>query len=53
MEKLLKQINDICTSFLRDEGGNRLSPWAWVTFVKTITNTIQDYKVSDKKENGK
>ena len=47
MEKLAEQVNEVFTAFFRDENGNRLSPWAFVSFKETVMKTIKDYKPSN------
>lgn len=44
MEELIKQINNIFTQFFREEAGNRLSQFAFVSFHETVIKMIKDYK---------
>ena len=44
MEKLVKEVGQILNQFFIECQGNRLNQFAWVTLVKTILDTIRNYK---------
>jgi len=44
MEKLIKEVEQILNQFFIECRGNRLNQFAWVTLVKTILDTIRNYK---------
>ena len=44
MEELVKKIEQILNQFFIECQGNRLNQFAWVTLVKTILDTIRNYK---------
>jgi len=44
MEELEKQINDIFNQFFREEMGNRLSQFAFISFKETVIKMIRDFK---------
>lgn len=48
MEDLVKQVNNIFTQFFREEAGNRLSQFAFVSFHETVIKMIKDYKDGNK-----
>jgi len=43
-EDLVKKIEQILNQFFIECQGNRLNQFAWVTLVKTILDTIKNYK---------
>ena len=45
MEELEKQVKDIFKQFFREEMGNRLSQFAFVSFEETVIKMIRDYKI--------
>ena len=44
MEELVKKVEQILNQFFIECRGNRLNQFAWVTLVKTILDTIMNYK---------
>jgi len=46
MENLEKQLENIFDIFLKQELGNRLSEFAWMSFKDTIFKIIRDNKES-------
>lgn len=51
MEELIKKVDDIFTTFLREELGNRLSQFAMKALRDTILNEIRNFKTKEKEKN--
>jgi len=49
MDDLAKQVNDLCTTFFKEEYRNRLSQFSFGSFRKILIKMIQDYKVKNGK----
>lgn len=49
MEDLVTKVSDIFNQFFREEMGNRLSQFAFVSFKETVIKMIRDYKKEVKK----
>jgi len=45
MEELVKKIEQILNQFFLECQGNRLNQFSWATLVKTILDTIRNYKL--------
>lgn len=50
MDKLVKDLNQLFEEFFKQEAGNRLSQFAWVSFKETALNMIKEYKPDDGKK---
>jgi hypothetical protein len=51
MDKLVNDLGKLFEEFFRQEAGNRLSQFAWVSFKETTLNLVKTYKPEGKKEN--
>jgi len=47
MEKLEKQVDNLCMTFYRDCVGNRLNQFSWGAFRDVLLKMIRDYKVKN------
>lgn len=50
MDKLVNDLNQLFDEFFRQEAGNRLSQFAWISFKETSLNMVRDYKPKGDKD---
>ncbi|MBA7567377.1 hypothetical protein ES708_09088 [subsurface metagenome] len=48
MERLVKDVNNLCNIFFREEAGNRLSQFGFGAFKEILLKMIKDYKITEK-----
>jgi len=53
MDKLVNDLGKLFEEFFRQEAGNRLSKFAWVSFKETTMNMIKTYKPEGKNDERK
>ena len=49
MDKLVNDLRNLFDEFYRQEAGNRLSQFAWVSFKETAINLVKNYKPEGEK----